>query len=208
MNTAAAQKKADALFAGPCVFALGVDSLERIPREALPEVAFIGRSNVGKSSLLNAITGQKLLARVSNTPGRTQQLNFFRVSDRLYLVDMPGYGYAKAAKESIREWSGLIETYVTTRSNLRRLLLLIDARHGFKDNDMAFIDMLNEHAIPFAVVLTKTDKVKAAALKSLVVDVEATVKTLPAAWPHVFLTSAEKKEGLNPLRLFLGQYAI
>lgn len=202
------RKVVDHLFEGEAVFACGAADEKSLPSEAFPEIAFIGRSNVGKSSLVNALTGKKLLAHVSNTPGRTQQLNFFRINDRFMLVDMPGYGYAKAAEHKVRAWSGLIEHYIQQRQKLKRLCLLIDARHGFKDNDLAFMDMLKSYAVPFVVILTKIDKIKKTELEALQQQVEATLKEFGAAWPKAFLTSAEKHSGIDAVRLFLAQYAL
>jgi GTP-binding protein len=199
-------QKAEELFKGECVFAHGTGTPASLPREgAMPEIAFIGRSNVGKSSLINALTGQKMLARVSNTPGRTQQLNFFRLADRLFLVDMPGYGYAVAPSANVEVWSELIEHYMRERRTLKTVVLLIDSRHGFKANDISFMDMLAEYAVAFTVVLTKIDKIKAKDVKDLLASVEATLKTYPNCWPHPFPTSAEKGEGFTPLRLFLAK---
>jgi GTP-binding protein len=201
-------KKAEALFTGNCVFAFGAPTPESLPRENFPEVAFIGRSNVGKSSLINALTGQDTLARVSNTPGRTQQLNFFRLGDRMMLVDMPGYGYAKASKVAIRDWNMLIEAYLKDRSSLKRLCLLIDARHGIKDNDRHFMKMLCSYAVPFVIIITKTDKIKAKDIAGVKADIENEIKKIGPAWPTSFLTSAEKNLGFEELRLFLAQYVL
>jgi GTP-binding protein len=165
-------KKAEEFFTGNCVFAAGAPTPESLPNESFPEVAFIGRSNVGKSSLVNALTGKDTLARVSNTPGRTQQLNFFRLGDRMMLVDMPGYGYAKASKDSIYDWNVLIDAYLKDRGNLKRLCLLIDARHGIKDNDRDFMHSLHVYAVPFVAIITKIDKIKKAELAEVKTSVE------------------------------------
>jgi GTP-binding protein len=201
-------KKAEAFFTGNCVFAAGAPTPESLPRENFPEIAFIGRSNVGKSSLVNALTGKKLLARVSNTPGRTQQLNFFRLGDRMMLVDMPGYGYAKASKSAIYDWNILIDAYLKNRGNLQRLCLLIDARHGVKENDREFMHRLHVLAVPFVAIITKIDKVKKSELDAVKSSVEADIKKIAPAWPTAFLTSSEKGIGIDELRLFLAQYVI
>lgn len=200
-------KKVEEFFKGPCVFAAGAPTPESLPGEAFPEIAFIGRSNVGKSSLVNALTGKDTLARVSNTPGRTQQLNFFRLHDRMMLVDMPGYGYAKASKQAIDAWNALIDAYLKNRGNLKRLCLLIDARHGIKDNDREFMHTLHVYAVPFVIVITKIDKLKKSELVLLKTTVEAEIKKIGPAWPTAFLTSSEKMTGIEELRLFLSQYA-
>lgn len=201
-------KKLAALFEGEAVFACGAADAATLPSEAFPEIAFIGRSNVGKSSLINALTGKNLLAHVSNTPGRTQQLNFFRMNDRFMLVDMPGYGYAKAAHHAVAAWSDLIAHYIQTRTTLKRLCLLIDSRHGLKENDRSFMEMLKSYAVPFVVVLTKIDKIKKGAVEGLQRATENELAAYGAAWPKAFATSAEKKLGLAPLQQFLAQYGV
>jgi len=201
-------KKAEAFFTGECVFAAGAPTPESLPGEYFPEIAFIGRSNVGKSSLVNAITGKNTLARVSNTPGRTQQLNFFRLGDRMMLVDMPGYGYAKASKTAIYDWNLLIDAYLKDRGSLKRLCLLIDARHGVKENDYEFMKKLSAYAVPFVTIITKIDKIKKAELAELKAKVEADIKKIGVAWPNAFLTSSEKNIGIEELRLFLAQYVL
>lgn len=198
-------KKAEALFKGSCVFAAGATTPDMLPREHFPEIAFIGRSNVGKSSLINALTDQDMLARVSNTPGRTQQLNFFRLGDRMMLVDMPGYGYAKASHSAIREWTALIDAYLKDRTALKRLCLLIDARHGVKNNDREFMQRLSAYGVPFVAVITKIDKIKPAEREPVQRAVESDIKKVASAWPNAFLTSAEKGDGIEDLRLFLAQ---
>lgn len=200
----ATPKQAEVFFARDVVFAAGAAKPEMLPREAFPEIAFIGRSNVGKSSLLNALLARKM-AHVSNTPGRTQQLNFFRLGDRAMLVDMPGYGYAKAPDKNVKAWGVLVETYLEERRTLKRLCLLIDARHGPNEKDRAFLHFLNVLAVPFVVVLTKTDKIKPAELETLKTGMESMFKDYASAWPVVFATSAETGEGIAALRLFLAQ---
>ena len=152
------------LFAKECRFVAGAADMATLPTDALPEVAFAGRSNVGKSSLVNALTGRKTLARTSDTPGRTQQLNFFELGERLMLVDLPGYGYAEAPKHLVKQWTRLIQDYLRGRPGLRRVLMLVDGRHGLKDTDRELMDMLDKAAVNYKLVLTKADKVKGADL--------------------------------------------
>ncbi len=188
------------VFAGPCDFMLGVVSMQTLPPPDMLEVAFAGRSNVGKSSLINAITGRNALARTSNTPGRTRELNFFNLGGKLRLVDLPGYGYARASKTEVAAWTGLIKKYLKGRANLRRVCMLIDSRHGIKDVDTQIMDMLDIAAVPYQIVYTKVDKIKAADLQSLK---EKTAKTLikrPAAYPFQRPTSSAKNLGLPDLR--------
>lgn len=202
------REKVKELFLSGATFFRGVADESGLPKPFMPEIAFIGRSNVGKSSLINAITGEKGLAKVSNTPGRTQQLNFFRLADRFILVDMPGYGFAKADKGAVASWQALIDLYLRERPSLKRLCLLIDARHGLKDNDRDMLETLKSYAVPFVAVLTKSDKIKAAELAEVKEAVSAALKKHGAAWPEVFATSSEKKEGIEALRAFLAQCII
>lgn len=191
------------LFAGPCDFIAGVANLEQLPPMGPPEIAFIGRSNVGKSSLLNALTGRKALARVSNTPGRTQQLNFFNLADKLWLVDLPGYGYAKASKTDIRDWNFLIKDYLRGRTTLTRVMLLIDSRHGLKESDLDFLKLLNQAAVTTQIVLTKTDMItpkEVVAMKAAVLD---GTKKHPAVFPAVASSSSEAGHGIEELRAYL-----
>src|SRR5258708_7624227 len=173
------------LFAAECRFVAGATNPSILPPIGLPEVAFAGRSNVGKSSLINALTGRHTLARTSNTPGRTQQINFFSLGDRLMLVDMPGYGYAKASRKDVKEWQGLATLYLKGRPSLRRALLLIDARQGLKDSDERVMTQLDEAAQSYQVVLTKADKLKPAALAELRGEVSARAARHPAAHPEL-----------------------
>jgi len=188
------------LFAHECDFIAGVASIDGLPADGLPEIAFAGRSNVGKSSLLNAVTGRTSLARVSHTPGRTRQLNFFSLAGRLMLVDMPGYGYAEAAKSEIAAWTDLIKLYLRGRAGLRRTCLLIDARHGIKPADRPLMDMLDEAAVSFQIVLTKADKVRGGALDALLATIAAELKGHVAAHPVIHITSAHEGLGIAELR--------
>jgi len=195
------------LFAQACDFVVGAASVEQLPPEGLPEVAFAGRSNVGKSSLINALVGRKALARISNTPGRTREVNFFDLGHRLMLVDLPGYGYAQAAKTEIRRWNRLIDDYLRGRPGLRRVALLIDARHGIKDNDRTVMARLDQAAVSYQVVLTKADKVKPSERPALLQRLAAELRRHPAAHPEILLTSAARGEGLAELRAALAALA-
>jgi GTP-binding protein len=193
------------LFAGPVTFLRSAPALEFLPEPVAPEVAFAGRSNVGKSSLLNALTGRNALARTSNTPGRTQELNFFDVGPEgelpvLRLVDMPGYGFAKAPPAVVRKWRFLVNDYLRGRQVLKRALVLIDARHGVKDVDREILDMLDRAAVSYRVVLTKADKVKATDLLAVRTATEAEARKRPAAHPDVLATSSEGGMGIAELR--------
>jgi len=190
-----------ALFAKEWRFVLGAPSLDVLPPADRPEVAFAGRSNVGKSSLLNAVMNQHGLARTSNTPGRTQELNYFRTSEALlYLVDMPGYGFAEAPKASVDAWNKLLRAYLAGRPTLARVFLMIDSRHGLKAPDKEIMAMLNAAAVTFQVVLTKADKIKPTELETLTRKTLDLLKSEPAAFPHVLATSSEKKTGIDDLR--------
>ncbi len=188
------------LFARPPRFMLGVARLDQLPEAAGPEVAIAGRSNVGKSSLINALTNRGDLARTSNTPGRTQELNYFELDGRLRLVDLPGYGYARAPKEKVEAWTELVFAFLRGRATLRLVVLLIDGRHGFKPADEEAMTLLGKAAVPFVVVLTKTDLVKKPALARLVAELKAALAKKPAAWPEVLVTSAKERQGLDALR--------
>jgi GTP-binding protein len=195
------------LFAQECGFVAGALTLDAVPPDTLPEIAFAGRSNVGKSSLLNALTGRTSLARTSHTPGRTRQLNFFDLGGRAMLVDLPGYGYAEAPKGEIKRWNELIKLYLRGRSSLRRTCLLIDARHGMKEVDRPLMKMLDEAAVSFQVVLTKADKVKTGDLQRMR---ERTAKELAkhvAAHPEILVTSAHDGAGIPELRAALTSLA-
>ncbi len=195
------------LFAQTCTFLVSAAAPDQVPAADLPEIAVAGRSNVGKSSLVNALTGRKTLARTSNTPGRTRLLNFFRLAEHLLLVDLPGYGYARASKSDIKQWTGLTRAYLRGRPNLRRVCLLIDARHGLKPGDEAVMALLDEAAVSYQVVLTKADKASAEALAK---TREATARQLakrPAAHPEILATSARKGLGITELRAALAALA-
>ncbi len=188
------------LFARPVDFVKSVVGLEHLPDASLPELCFAGRSNVGKSSLINALCNQKGLARASNTPGRTRELNYFNLSDRLYLVDLPGYGYARASKTDIAHWTKLTRDFLRGRAPLRRVFVLIDSRRGIMEADIEVIAMLDEAAVPYQIVLTKTDKLKKGQLDKVVVASQQKIAKRPAAHPDILVTSAEKKSGLDDLR--------
>lgn len=195
-------REASRLFSGRVEFLLSAPQLKFIPDPDFPEVAFCGRSNVGKSSLINALTGRKSIARTSVTPGRTQELNFFEVGDptRFRIVDMPGYGFAKAPVKVVEKWRRLVRTFLRGRVPLRRTMVLVDSRHGLKDSDREMMKMLDEAAVGYRLVLTKADKIKASALEQVAADVAAEARKHPAAYPQVHVTSAEKGMGIEELR--------
>ncbi|MDF3074992.1 MAG: GTP-binding protein [Alphaproteobacteria bacterium] len=195
-------------FAGPCEFIAGAASEASLIPVSLPEIAIAGRSNVGKSSLVNALTGRKTLARTSSSPGHTQQLNFFALNERLMLVDMPGYGFAKASKSKIGAWSELIERYLRGRPTLLRVMVLIEARHGVKENDDETMSSLDKVAVPYQLVLTKADLVKPAALAQIVADTQAAIGKHVGAFPRLHVTSAEKGTGIADLRAELAGLAL
>ena len=193
-------EKGRLLFAGQVQFLLGVAGLKQLPGEYPVEVAFAGRSNVGKSSLLNALTNRKDLARTSNTPGRTRELNYFLVGDSLALVDMPGYGYAKAQKTLVSKWQSLVKAYLRGRPNLRRVFVLIDARHGIKNTDEETLELLDETAVSYQIVLTKIDKIKADERDAVIARTLGDIKKRPAAHPEIHVTSSAKGIGIPELR--------
>ena len=195
------------LFANQCRFVSGAASQDGIPEAGPPEVAFAGRSNVGKSSLVNALTGRNTLARISRTPGRTRQINFFLLGERLQLVDLPGYGYARAAKREIAAWTGLLRAYLKGRSTLRRVCLLVDARHGLKPPDLELVAMLDEAAVSYQVVLTKSDKARPGVLEGHLEALRSELARHPAAHPEVSVTSARRGDGIPELRAALARLA-
>lgn len=195
------------LFSGSCEFVAGAASFEALPEMPLPEVAFVGRSNVGKSSLVNALTNRAKLARVSNTPGRTRQINLFRVQDALLLADLPGYGFARISKQQSAEWEALITRYLHLRRNLRRVFLLIDARRGTMDSDRTAMALLDGAAASYQLVLTKLDCIKAADKEDLIARLQQELASHPAALSQVVLTSAESGAGILDLRTELANLA-
>ncbi len=195
------------LFAHECEFLRGVVKIADFPISNLPEIAFAGRSNVGKSSLLNALTNRKTLARTSNSPGRTREINFFNLADHLMLVDLPGYGYARASKRLISQWTGLVKDYLRGRSELRRAVLLIDARHGLKDSDRRVMEMLDVSGVSYQGVLTKADKITAAKLESTRAKVAEAFAKHTAAHPVILATSARTGAGIPELRVTLAALA-
>ncbi|WP_366554993.1 ribosome biogenesis GTP-binding protein YihA/YsxC [Aquibaculum sediminis] len=206
-NEQARREAGRLLFAQEALFLLAAVSAEQVPASDLPEVAFAGRSNVGKSSLVNALTGRRTLARTSNTPGRTQQLIFFDLGGRLMLVDLPGYGYAKAPKSDVERWTRLTRNYLKGRPQLRRILLLIDSRHGLKDVDRAVMRELDSAAVSYQLVLTKSDKLKAGALNARLQETAAELAKHVAAHPEIAVTSSEKGDGIEELRAALADLA-
>jgi GTP-binding protein len=204
---AAALEKGRLLFAGPIDFVKGVVAMDGLPTPDRLEVCFAGRSNVGKSSLINALTGRKNLARASNTPGRTQEINYFTAGDDLYLVDLPGYGFAEAPVTVVAKWQRLLKNYLAGRQTLRRAFVLIDMRHGVKDVDEEILKLLDRSAVTFQVVLTKADKVKTSDHAKTLDQVRAALQKHPAAYPEILLTSSEKGDGIETLRAIIAGIA-
>ena len=202
----AALEKGRLLFAGETEFLKGVVAMDGLPPADRVEVCFAGRSNVGKSSLINALTGRKGLARASNTPGRTQEINFFTAGD-IYVVDLPGYGFANAPVAVVEKWQRLLKQYLSGRPTLRRVFVLIDARHGAKSVDEEIMSLLDKSAVTFQVVMTKVDKVKGDALTDSMARTRAALAKHPAAFPELILTSSEKGEGIPTLRAIIAGIA-
>lgn len=196
---AVALERGRKLFAGDTTFLKGVVAMDGLPPADRPEICFAGRSNVGKSSLINALTGRKALARASNTPGRTQEINYFTRGE-LYLVDLPGYGFAKAPPAVVATWQALMKSYLSGRATLRRAFVLIDARHGIKPVDAEILTLLDRAAVPFQVVLTKADKTAAKDRETMLADLRTALAKHPAAYPELILTSSEKGTGIATLR--------
>ena len=201
--------RGEALFRAPCSFVKGVVRIADLPEDGRPEIAFAGRSNVGKSSLINALTGRKRLARVSVTPGRTREINYFTLGkdDALYLVDMPGYGYARASKSDVKGWTKLVRDYLRGRRELKRLFLLIDSRHGIKPNDQEIMALLDEAAVSYQVVLTKADKPRTTELEAVQAKVARDLAKHPAAYPQLLTSSARTGNGIPELRAAVAQLA-
>ena len=199
----AAAERGRLLFAGPVDFVKGVVRMDGLPPADRIEVCFAGRSNVGKSSLINALTGRKNLARASNTPGRTQEINFFAAGDGRFLVDLPGYGFAEAPVSVVAKWQALLKSYLSGRSTLRRAFVLIDMRHGIKPVDEEILTLLDRSAVPFQAVLTKADKVQAAERDRVLAQVRAALQKHTAAYPELVVTSSERGEGIETLRAII-----
>jgi len=191
------------MFAGETDFVKGVVAMDGLPEADRPEVCFAGRSNVGKSTLINALTGRKGLARASNTPGRTQEINYFTVGETHYLVDLPGYGYANAPVAVVEKWQRLLKNYLRGRVTLRRAFVLVDARHGVKSVDEEIMALLASAAVTFQCVMTKTDKLKKGDLDKVLVQVREKLQKFPSAYPELIITSSEKGEGIETLRAII-----
>lgn len=191
---------AETLFREPVSFVLSVADLSQLPLSEISEVAFAGRSNVGKSSIINALFGQKKLAKTSNTPGRTQQLNYFNINNKIHIVDLPGYGYAEAPEKLVKQWQNLIFDYLRGRVNLKRVFVLIDSRHGIKQSDKEIFDLLDKAAVTYQLVLTKTDKITSKELEKQVELLKSEIKKHAAAYNDIIATSSVKGTGLSELK--------
>ena len=198
-----AREKGRLLFAGPVDFVKGVVAMSGLPPADRLEVCFAGRSNVGKSSLINALTGRKTLARASNTPGRTQEINYFALGDSRFLVDLPGYGYAEAPVAIVAKWQALLKQYLAGRQTLRRAFVLIDARHGVKAVDEEILKLLDRSAVTYQAVLTKVDKINRVERAAVIEQVKGALANHPAAYPELVVTSSEKGEGIETLRAII-----
>ena len=198
-----AREKGRLMFAGPVTFVKGVVAMSGLPPADRLEVCFAGRSNVGKSSLINALTGRKTLARASNTPGRTQEINYFALGETRYMTDLPGYGYAEAPVANVRKWQELLKAYLAGRQTLRRAFVLIDARHGVKAVDEDILKLLDRSAVTFQAVLTKVDKINRAERDAVIEQVKGALASHPAAYPELVVTSSEKGEGIETLRAII-----
>lgn len=198
-----AREQGRLLFAGPVTFVKGVVAMSGLPPADRLEVCFAGRSNVGKSSLINALTGRKTLARASNTPGRTQEINYFALGEERYLVDLPGYGYAEAPVAVVAKWQALLKQYLSGRATLRRAFVLIDARHGVKAVDEEILMLLDRSAVTFQAVLTKVDKINRTELEAVIEQVKGALGKHAAAYPEIVVTSSEKGEGIETLRALI-----
>jgi GTP-binding protein len=207
MTDAEAEESARKLFAGPCDFVWGATTPDNFPPDGVTEIAFVGRSNAGKSSLVNALTGRKSLARVSQTPGATRQINFFNLADRLMLVDLPGYGFAKRSKTEANAWQEMIYAYLQRRARLRRVVLLVDARRGPMDSDIQVMDLLDRAAVSYGLVLTKADEVPAKDREAALAAARAEAGRHTAALAEVQMTSALKGEGIVALRTHIAALA-
>jgi len=196
---------ASRLFAQECCFVVGAAKPEQVPHSTLDEIAFAGRSNVGKSSLINGLVGRKNLARSSNTPGRTRQINFFELAGRLMLVDLPGYGFARASKSEIREWTDFVRNYLESRASLRRVCLLLDSRHDPKRSDFKVMSLLDKVAVSYMIVMTKTDKVPISQLEERQENLRVLLAKRPAAFPFIFATSINSGLGIDQLRVALAR---
>lgn len=199
----AALERGRLLFAGEVTFVKGVVAMDGLPPDDRVEVCFAGRSNVGKSTLINALTGRKAIARASNTPGRTQEINYFALADSHYLVDLPGYGYANAPLPKVEQWQRLLKAYLSGRASLRRAFVLVDTRHGMKSVDEEIMTLLDRAAVPFQVVMTKADKVGRAEQARILDQVRGKLAAHPAAYPELVLTSSEKGDGIATLRAII-----